>query len=96
MKRWLIAVALVGCGGSSSLSSKAAALHEGNDADLQDCTFLGKVEGTAGDNDKSAELHSKNMAREAAVKLGATHLKWIIPCCHSVEAEAYKCDLPGD
>lgn len=95
MKRWLIAFALVGCGGSS-LSSKAAALHEGTDADTQDCTFLGKVEGTASDSDKHAELHAKNMARENAAKLGATHIKWIIPCCTSVEAEAYKCDLPGD
>jgi hypothetical protein len=95
MKRWLIALALVGCGGSSSLSSKAAALHEG-DADFKDCTFLGKVEGTASDSDKSAELHAKNMARENAAKLGATHIKWIIPCCTSVEAEAYRCDLPSD
>lgn len=94
MKRWLIAFALVGCGGSS-LSSKAAALHEG-DADFKDCTFLGKVEGTASDSDKSAEAHAKNMARENAVKLGATHIKWIIPCCTSVEAEAYRCDLPSD
>ena len=92
MKRWLIACALVGCGGSSH---SVANLHEG-DADFKDCTFLGKVEGTASDSDKSAELHAKNMARENAVKLGATHIKWIIPCCTSVEAEAYKCDLPGD
>ena len=95
MKRCLLALALCSCGGGS-LSTKGAALHEGTDADLQDCSFLGKVEGTASDSDKSAELHAKNMARENAVKLGATHIKWIIPCCTSVEAEAYKCDVPAD
>ena len=95
MKRWLIAFALCGCGGSS-LSSKASALHEGTDADLQDCSFLGKVEGTASESDSKAEVHAKNMARENAAKLGATHIKWIIPCCTSVEAEAYRCDAPGE
>jgi hypothetical protein len=95
MKRWLLALALCSCGGSA-LSTKASALREGTDADLQDCTFVGKVAGTASDSDKSAEQHAKNKARENAAKLGATHIKWIVPCCTSVEAEAYKCDVPTD
>ena len=95
--RWMLMVVscLVACGGSS-LSTRAAALHEGTDADLQDCSFLGKVEGTASDGDSKAEVHAKNAAREKAATLGATHIKWIIPCCTSVEAEAYRCDVPGD
>ena len=89
----LVALSALACG-SSSLSPAAAHLKEGTEADLTDCTFLQKVQGTASDDDKHAETHAKNAAREQAAKLGATHIKWIIPCCTSVEAEAYRCDTP--
>lgn len=91
----VLLVTLVACGGSG-LSSKAAKLKEGTDADLTDCTFLQKVQGTASENDSHAEAHAKNAARESAAAIGATHIKWIIPCCTSVEAEAYRCDIPED
>ena len=25
---------------------------------------------------------------------GATHVRWIVPCCSYVERDAYKCDMP--
>lgn len=96
MKRSLLSIVslcAMACG-SSSLSPAAARLHEGDESDLSDCAFLQKVHGEAGDGDSDAEVHAKNKAREEAASLGATHIRWIIPCCTSVEAEAYRCDVP--
>jgi len=92
---WLVALLAIACGGKG-LSSKAASIREGDESDLSDCTFLQKVKGTASEGDSDAETHAKNAAREQAASLGATHIKWVIPCCTSVEAEAYRCDLPSD
>jgi hypothetical protein len=89
----LVGLCVAACG-SNGLSSAAAGLHEGEDADLTDCTPLGKVAGAASEDDKNAATHAKNDAREKAAALGATHLRWIIPCCTTVEAQAYRCDLP--
>ncbi|NVB79587.1 MAG: hypothetical protein HOV81_14415 [Kofleriaceae bacterium] len=83
----------VGCG-SKTPSPAAARIHEAEESDLTDCTFLQKVQGSASESDKNAEMHAKNEARENAAKLGATHIRWIVPCCTSVEAEAYRCDVP--
>lgn len=91
----VIAGCLAGCG-SSSTSSAAANIREAQESDLGDCTFLQKVQGTASDDDRDAATHAKRAAREEAAKLGATHIKWIIPCCTSVEADAYRCDLPAE
>ena len=91
----IIGLSAIACG-SKSLSSKAASIREGADADLTDCTYLQKVQGTASENDSNAATHAKNKAREEAAALGATHIKWIIPCCTSVEGDAYRCDLPDD
>jgi len=87
-------VSLLGACGSKGPSPAAANLREASDSDLTDCAFLQKVQGTASDSDPKAEAHAKAKAREAAAAAGATHIKWIIPCCTSVEAEAYRCDLP--
>jgi hypothetical protein len=84
----LVSLLVNACGGSG-LSSGAAKLKEGDDSSLGDCAFLQKVSGAGGD-----ETSSKNAAREKAATLGATHLKWIIPCCTTVEAEAYRCETP--
>ena len=89
----IIAMCAIACG-SKSLSAKAANIREGADADLTDCTYLQKVQGTASENDSNAATHAKNQAKEAAAAIGATHIKWIVPCCTSVEADAYRCDLP--
>jgi hypothetical protein len=93
--RLVLVVVLVACG-SKTLSPKAASIKEASDTDLTDCTFLQKVQGTASETDSHAEAHAKNAARESAASIGATHIKWIIPCCTSVEAEAYRCDVPED
>ena len=83
----------IGCG-SGKLSPKAARLIEGNDVNVTDCALVQRVTGTASTSDSEAETHAKNAAREKAAALGATHLRWIVPCCTSVEADAYRCDLP--
>jgi hypothetical protein len=57
---------------------------------------LQKVQGTASDGDSNAAAHAKDAAREQAASVGATHIKWIIPCCTSVEAAAYRCDVPEE
>lgn len=80
--------------GSSGLSPAAARIREGDESDLSDCTFIQKVRGVTSELDSNAETHARNSAREQAAKLGATHIRWIIPCCTSVEAEAYHCDVP--
>jgi len=91
---WIVGLAIA-CG-SKGLSPGAARLREGSDADLTDCAFLQKVQGTASESDSNAATHAKNAAREQAASIGATHIKWIIPCCTSVEGEAYRCDLPDE
>jgi hypothetical protein len=90
----IVAACAIACGGSKTLSPAAARIHEASDSDLTDCTFLQNVEGTASDSDRDAASHAKNDAREKAASIGATHIKWIVPCCTSVEAEAYRCDTP--
>jgi hypothetical protein len=96
MKRICLVVSilsLVGACGSKQ-GPGAASIREASDSDLTDCSFIQKVQGTASDDDPKAEVHAKAKAREAAAAAGATHIKWIIPCCTSVEAEAYRCDVP--
>ena len=57
-------------------------------------TLPSVIVSTASEGDKHAEAHAKNDAKEKAAAIGATHIKWIVPCCTSVEAEAYRCDVP--
>jgi hypothetical protein len=89
----LIASCAFGCG-SQSLSPAAARIHEGTELELTDCAVLQRVNGSAPADDANAETTAKNAAREAAAKLGATHIRWIVPCCTYVEANAYRCDAP--
>lgn len=95
LRSWIVALCLVACG-SSGLSPAAARLREGEESDLTDCQQLERVTGTASSDDSNAQEHAKNQARERAAALGATHIRWIIPCCTSVEAQPYKCDVPED
>jgi hypothetical protein len=90
MTRCLVLVFVVACG-SKGPSPAAARILEADDATMGDCTPLGKVEG-AGGNMESAQANAK----EHAASLGATHIKWIVPCCSTVEAQAYRCDVPGE
>ena len=81
---------LIACGAKGP-SPAAARILEADDATMGDCTPLERVEAT-GANMESAQA----AAKEKAAKLGATHVKWIVPCCTSVEAQPYKCDVPSD
>ena len=100
MKRSLVAIwigglSAIACGGSNALSPGASRIiEEGNESVLTDCKFMQKVQGKASESDSNAEAHAKNDAKENAAKLGATHIRWIVPCCSYVEAEAYRCDVP--
>ena len=90
---WIVGLFVIACG-SSSLSPSAARIREGSDLELTDCAFLQKVQGNASNSDSKAQVHAQNAAKEQAAKIGATHIKWIVPCCTYVEAEAYRCDTP--
>jgi len=90
---WFVVACAIACGGGG-LSPAASRIRDGSDLELGDCTFLQKVNGSASDTDKAAATHAKNQARERAAALGATHIKWIVPCCTYVEGEAYRCDAP--
>jgi len=84
---------MVGCG---SNKPSAAHIKEGTDLELTDCKQLERVNGSASSSDSKAEEHAKNQARERAAALGATHVRWIVPCCTYVEAATYRCDTPID
>ena len=90
----LTALVLAACGSKSGLSPAAARLAEGSELELTDCEQLERVNGSAGAKDEMAEEHAKNQAREKAAALGATHIRWIVPCCTYVEAATYRCDTP--
>ena len=90
---WIVALCAVACG-ARSVGPTAIRIHDGDEAELKDCTFLQKVEGTASDSDSQAEMHAKHNAKAQAAAIGATDLKWIVPCCTYVEADAYRCDAP--
>jgi len=87
----VIASYAIACGGSPRRSVN---IIDSADAELTDCSFLQKVQGTASDYDRHAESVAKRKAKAEAASIGATHIKWIVPCCTYVEADAYQCDTP--
>lgn len=89
---WIVAFVLA-CG-SNARSPSSVRIHLGDESELTDCTYLQKVEGTASDSDDRAEVHAKQSARAQAAAIGATDIRWIVPCCTYVEADAYRCDVP--
>ena len=89
---WIVAFVLA-CG-SSTRGPSSVRIHVGDESELTDCTYLQKVQGTASDSDSDAELHAKRNARAQAAAIGATDIRWIVPCCTYVEADAYRCDVP--
>jgi hypothetical protein len=91
---WIAGLCAIACGSRTTLSPAAARIIEGNDSALTDCTFLQKVKSTASESGSAAETRAKNDAREQAAAIGATHMRWIVPCCTYVEADAYRCDAP--
>jgi hypothetical protein len=92
--RLLISIAVLlafACGGKTP----ATHIADGDESNLTDCQVLERVHGKASEG-PDAETNAKNDAREKAAALGATHIRWIVPCCSSVEGDAYRCDLPED
>ena len=87
----IIASYVIACGGTSRSRSKVI---DSAEADLSDCSFLQKVKGTASDDDSNAAGVARRKAKAEAASIGATHIKWIVPCCTYVEADAYQCDTP--
>ena len=87
----IVGLCAMACG---SKTPAAASIRDGNDLELTDCTFLRMVNGSASESDSNAATHAKNKARQEAASIGATHIKWIVPCCTYVEGEAYRCDAP--
>ena len=77
------------CGSGTATSH----VVDGEASMLTDCQPLERVTGTS-DGGPDAETRAKNDARKKAAKLGATHIRWIVPCCTTVEGDAYRCDLP--
>src|SRR5262245_46805026 len=86
--RRLVWIAMFAACGSSSATSHVL---DAEASMLADCQVLERVTGTSSDGDAE---HAKNDARKKAAKLGATHIRWIVPCCTSVEGDAFRCDLP--
>lgn len=91
MLRLLLVVSCMGCVacGSKSPSPAASRIVDGDDVNLTDCQIVQRVKGSGGN-----VTEAKNAAREQAASLGATHLRWIVPCCETVEGDAYRCDRP--
>lgn len=86
---WLVVV--LGCGSKTTASRVVDA---DDTANLADCKILQRVRGTSSGDGNEAADRAKAEARGKAAKLGATHIRWIVPCCTSVEGDAYRCDLP--
>jgi len=89
----IVALCAVACG-SKTPGPAAVRIHDGDETELTDCTFLQKVQGTASDSDSRAEIDARHKARAQAAAIGATDIRWIVPCCTYVEADAYRCDAP--
>jgi hypothetical protein len=86
---WIVASCALACGSKKP----TARVVDGDATTLADCKVLERVRGTASEGD-DAGTRAKNDARKKAAALGATHIRWIVPCCTSVEGDAFRCDLP--
>lgn len=91
MRLYWIVVLWAACGGKTPGASRVVDADESN---LADCKSVGRVKGTASDGAADAATSAKNAAREQAASLGATHVRWIVPCCSTVEGDAFRCDMP--
>jgi hypothetical protein len=88
----IVGLCALACGANAP---PAARIREGRELELTDCTLLQRVSGSADDPGNDAAMtHAKQQAMAEAAALGATHVKWIVPCCTYVEGNAYRCDAP--
>lgn len=90
MKRLIWLLCVVGCGSKTA----ASRVVDAEDANLTDCQFVQKVHGSASGTDDDVATRAKNDARRQAAAAGATHIRWLVPCCSTVEGDAFRCDLP--
>jgi hypothetical protein len=90
MSRWIWVVCLLACGGKANPSR----VVDADEANLADCKVIQRVSGTASGEGMEVAPRAKDDARRKAAALGATHIRWIVPCCTTVEGDAYRCDLP--
>ena len=86
----LLWIGILAACGARAVESRVV---DGEASTLTDCQPLERVTGTS-EGGPDAETQAKNDARKKAAKLGATHIRWIVPCCTSVEGDAYRCDMP--
>jgi hypothetical protein len=90
MQRVILIVVLAACGSKTS----ASRVLDGDESNLADCQFVQKVKGSATGTDADVATRAKDDARRKAAAAGATHIRWLVPCCTEVEGDAFRCDLP--
>jgi hypothetical protein len=78
-------IGLCACGSTS----KSTRVGDADETMLADCKIIQRVNGSGADANAA-----KDDARKKAAALGATQIRWIVPCCTTVEGDAYRCDLP--
>ena len=88
---------ITGCGGAPTLSQSAARIINADSKMTDGCQFLGDVHGVSGWGSLTASVgieNAKNVAREEAVSMGATHIVWTDmaggPWPHA-NGKAYRC-----
>ena len=77
---FLLIVTSVICGCTTTLSKKASLVREAKEYSVEDCEFLGTVQGWSGWGDRveGVGIHNaRNQALERAASLGATHIVWV-------------------
>lgn len=92
----LAALALTGC--ATHLSAPAQKIQAADEKMVENCQFLGMVNGTSAFGNLTAKTGMQNASNEAlerAVGLGATHIVWVnITGAYSCSAvgRAYQCN----
>lgn len=80
-------------------AKKQTAIADADAKMVEDCQFVGEVNGTSGFAFAAAELgvsRAQNQARQAAAKLGATHIVWGgigTSWGSSASGKAYRCGV---
>ena len=104
MKQVFVPICCILLSACSALSDKAALVHEA-DRELvkqQNCKFLGNVSittSTQGQTFAAGIDTAKNLAREEAADMGASHIVWTDTergFVTTVKGEAYDCGKPAE
>jgi TolB-like protein len=95
---FLLIVAPVICSCATTLSKKASLVREAKEFSVEDCEFLGTVQGWSGWGDRAEGVgiqNARNQALERAASLGATHIVWVDirgGLAPVARARAYSCE----